>query len=117
MPNDSTDRATLARGLPISPPDDDDTLTDDEVTNERLTFPSRYGLCVDCAHEAGKEVGAVEGYDYCHTCLTEALDPDLVAAHLTEGLTLVSGRGSRPVQVWALVYEVRRMQAAMRRVA
>jgi hypothetical protein len=67
MPNDSTDRDTLARGLPISPPDDDDTLTDDEVTNERLERPGDFGLCHGCARE-GIEEPAQEGHDLCEEC-------------------------------------------------
>jgi hypothetical protein len=67
MPNDSTDRDTLARGLPISPPDEDDTLTDDEVTNERLEHPGDFGLCHGCARE-GIEEPAQEGHDLCEEC-------------------------------------------------
>jgi hypothetical protein len=46
MPNDSTDRATLARGLPISPPDEDgpdpDTLTPKIIALcHELGYPSK----------------------------------------------------------------------------
>ena len=96
---------------------DIDARDPDELRESTLrrTEPERFGLCVECMRETGREVRALNHLPLCETCAAEKVaDPEAVVDLLRD----LDKHGARPEDtgrilrlVWALVGDARAVAA------